>query len=70
MGSALLARGTQDGRGMKGGKALGIRTEAAPYPTLAGDAEGAAEEALRRHRAERHYDAWLQPCQLRRQPHA
>src|SRR5262250_2598738 len=53
---------------MKGGEALGIRTEAAPYPTLAGDAEGAAEQGLRRHRAERHHDAWLQPCQLRRQP--
>ena len=55
---------------MKGGEGLAIRTEAAPYPTLARDAEGGAEERLRRHRAERHHDTWLQPCQLCRQPHA
>src|SRR5215472_14066263 len=40
-----------------------------PVTALAGDAEGAAEERLRRHRTERHHDPWLQPRKLGRQPH-
>src|SRR4029077_19448412 len=62
--------GAQDGGGMKSRDALGILTEAAPLPALARDAESSAEECLRRHCAERDDDAWLQPCQLRGQPHA